>query len=1023
MLRPQSSTGGRVKSNASDGKNSRPSSAGSSSKKIGSRPSSAGSSGARALRKLPPKSAWGAAQGGSQASTAGDALPRAMPDVVVGGGIDRFRAATKSLPKSVKGSMGRTDTNGSVGSQGTRSSSGQRKGKINRQDPDFSWTSVLTACSDGDEKELKRLEDLGGLLQVTCNAGNGPMHCGARNGHVAIVKFLLAKRLNPDIPNNRGWTPLHWASMNGHAEVVLTLVKAACNARAADHDGRTPLMWASRHGHVEIVKRLLMAGDDAYREDNEGHTALDQAQDHASLRSVLTALEEVNGSLIDAARRNDINEVGRCLAKGAQVDHFDNVGWTALVWAALNRSVNMINLLIQRGASPSLASSIASRFGNDNPKHTQVQMMLKDMEHVNDKLLQAVKGKDLAGARRALTQHAFVNARDKERLRSALHWSASNGDCPMIDELLKFKANLELTDAYGWRPIHFAVTNGHGEATSMLYVHGDSLKAKTFEGETLLFMAACLDQADLVQMLIASSGNVDERDHEEKTLAHAAARRGMAKALGTLLTCRADPRAVDGNGKTLIRHAIEGGHASSIEALMARPEPLQPVMHDAEVERRLNPNKSGKHKAKAKDGGAQGKKAAEKKREGNSPSSPHSREDVVDDSDASSQSSRQSRQSSRSRGTSASNKSKKSNASLQSGMRARRFAIKDGGKPKRPDSASRRASKLPDNASTIEGGGGSLRRGTLAKRGSEGTPAVPREDNLGALQWGLTPEEAFLVGNFKMQALARKMRESMGTMRLPDLLTEAFLDEVDPETGLAAVSTAICAGHPHLVKVLVSKNAKVDRQNSEGNTALMLAASKNDISGIHALLEEGASAGVKNHNGKSAFDLATSPEVRTLLMSETVRCLNRFPKASLQVLRPVPKETMLSQFRSNVIYHERLRLEGLPPSILDHDLLQAHVLWVLKHLHCPEPDRTEVPTDPITNRAKGIAYVEFHNPAAADQTEAFVREAAKLGVLKDGSMMRLFRERPISRPSSAASSSPSRSKGRTSTVNLKTSFG
>ena len=46
---------------------------------------------------------------------------------------------------------------------------------------------------------------------------------------------------------------------NGHVEVVKTLLAAGAEVDKADNDGETPLYGASHNGHVEVVKTLLAA--------------------------------------------------------------------------------------------------------------------------------------------------------------------------------------------------------------------------------------------------------------------------------------------------------------------------------------------------------------------------------------------------------------------------------------------------------------------------------------------------------------------------------------------------------------------------------------------------------------------------------------------------------------------------------------------------------------------------------------------------------------------------------------------
>jgi ankyrin repeat protein len=58
------------------------------------------------------------------------------------------------------------------------------------------------------------------------------------------------------------WTPLHWASGEGHLEVVKALLAAQADVKKADDDGETPLHWASDFGHLEVVEALLAAQAD-----------------------------------------------------------------------------------------------------------------------------------------------------------------------------------------------------------------------------------------------------------------------------------------------------------------------------------------------------------------------------------------------------------------------------------------------------------------------------------------------------------------------------------------------------------------------------------------------------------------------------------------------------------------------------------------------------------------------------------------------------------------------------------------
>ena len=72
---------------------------------------------------------------------------------------------------------------------------------------------------------------------------------------------------------NDGFTSLLIASQEGHLDVVRELLARGANANTAANSGDTPLIQASWGGHVEIVRALLAAGADKRHVANIGHTA------------------------------------------------------------------------------------------------------------------------------------------------------------------------------------------------------------------------------------------------------------------------------------------------------------------------------------------------------------------------------------------------------------------------------------------------------------------------------------------------------------------------------------------------------------------------------------------------------------------------------------------------------------------------------------------------------------------------------------------------------------------------------
>jgi len=130
--------------------------------------------------------------------------------------------------------------------------------------------------------------------------GRTALSWAAGRGHGGVVRLLLSSRLvnsgsigsrwgktqrvmrvlfgrkyvNPDRPDNYGRTPLSWAARYGRDESVgLLLEREGVSPDRPDNDGQTPLSLAARNGHDGVVKLLLKqeaASPD--RPDNRGQT-------------------------------------------------------------------------------------------------------------------------------------------------------------------------------------------------------------------------------------------------------------------------------------------------------------------------------------------------------------------------------------------------------------------------------------------------------------------------------------------------------------------------------------------------------------------------------------------------------------------------------------------------------------------------------------------------------------------------------------------------------------------------------
>jgi ankyrin repeat protein len=135
-----------------------------------------------------------------------------------------------------------------------------------------------------EEKNLPRVQKLlakGIDVNKADQRGWTALTLAAKEGHVEIVRALLA---TPGIDVNvklsrSGMTALMFAATFDRPEVVQELLNRGANVNEVDNEGRTALMWAATMGHAEVVRALLATpGINVNAKNNQGRTARDLAK-------------------------------------------------------------------------------------------------------------------------------------------------------------------------------------------------------------------------------------------------------------------------------------------------------------------------------------------------------------------------------------------------------------------------------------------------------------------------------------------------------------------------------------------------------------------------------------------------------------------------------------------------------------------------------------------------------------------------------------------------------------------------
>ena len=168
------------------------------------------------------------------------------------------------------------------------------------------------------------------VLVVTGLAG--PIHDAVMNGNIDEVQWQLDAGVDVNEESSKGLTPLHYAASAGHNDIVELLIERGANVNATDSGkGATPLDYAHWRDHEEVIETLN--AHNAQREHEKGGKGIGQS------------------SLIhDAALDGDIDEVQRQLDAGVDPNLKNSKGATPLFYAVYGGHLEIVELLITRGA-------------------------------------------------------------------------------------------------------------------------------------------------------------------------------------------------------------------------------------------------------------------------------------------------------------------------------------------------------------------------------------------------------------------------------------------------------------------------------------------------------------------------------------------------------------------------------------------------------------------------------------------------------------------------------------------------
>ena len=151
---------------------------------------------------------------------------------------------------------------------------------------------------------------------------------------------------------------------------------------------------------------------------------------------------------------------------------------------------------------------------------------------------------------------------------TALHHAVNRDDLPMVDALIRARANVAARNRYGFSPLTLAAVNGNAAVLRRLITAGADPSTSVPGGETVLMTAARTGNRDALGVLLAAGARPDANNAAGQTALMWAAAANNPGAIEVLVAKGADLHARTAGGLDALAFAVRAGRLAAAEALL-----------------------------------------------------------------------------------------------------------------------------------------------------------------------------------------------------------------------------------------------------------------------------------------------------------------------------------------------------------------------------------------------------------------------------------------------------------------------
>lgn len=469
----------------------------------------------------------------------------------------------------------------------------ERKDDVNRS----SWddvTAAWMAARDNDIERLNILKEMKADFNKTDVHGQTPLFAAVHFHSTEAIRWLLDNGADINIIYKSGRNIMKIALAGGcNLEIILSLFFAAITQGNDDmiiplidngiltdmqltpFNGSTPLHHAIKYKRIEVVKDLIGLNPKLVTvQDDQGKMLLDIAREQHD-DDLIDFILKV--TLQESIVQGNTDQVKKLIRESPEIINKVSLKhFTPLQLAVKTNNMELAQFLIENGADINVIVDhcsllhFAAELGNTDMIDFLIKEGIKrsDTWDQDSPLMMAVRYGHLEAVNQFIKYKESVDFKD-DRGNTLLHIAISNNSLHIVKELLEnsiIQSQLETTNKSGLTALQTAVVQGRTEAVALLLAHGANDTLKTKEGNTLLHLAAYLNDNTILKMLIDRNANAEVINNEGLKPIHHAIEGNSLENVKYLL--KINPQYLEKEALFILKTAVESNNLDILKYLM-----------------------------------------------------------------------------------------------------------------------------------------------------------------------------------------------------------------------------------------------------------------------------------------------------------------------------------------------------------------------------------------------------------------------------------------------------------------------